>query len=120
MSFTIDVTPQAPDIVVDVSPNQALVEVVQPAPILLTVEPMGRQGPRGVDGEGAWTIGTVVETSDGTRETFSIAGGYDSGSMVVFLNGLFEPNVTEASATTITFSEAPLSGDTISLLYRAG
>ena len=56
----------------------------------------------------------AVETPDGVRTLFSLAQAYTPGSLAVYLNGmLLTPTLdfTEASSTTFSMGEPPLSGD---------
>ncbi len=89
------------------------VRVTPPPPNEVTVNMGGSAG----TGQ-AWLSAGVTEAPDGTRRTFSTPSAYVAGALIVYLNGLRESHITEATATTFTFSEAPVSGDQISVFYR--
>ena len=85
--------------------------------VSLEVAAVGIQGPPGAAGS-VWSMGTPVEDPDGTRTLFTTPAAYIEGRLAVFLNGLLETNITEASSTSFTFSDPPFSGDEVRLIYQ--
>jgi hypothetical protein len=107
-------------------PDLAEVEVETPdveitpsggATVLLVATP-GPPGPSGPPGDGSPVYGeTPTGATDGVNAVFTTSQAYRTATTAVYLNGLRETHYTESSATTITFSEPPLSGDTIRIDY---
>lgn len=108
------------EVVVTSEDTANVIEVQSQRPII-EVASHGLQGPTGTGSGGPgqqWAIGTPTESPNGSRTTFTVPS-YASGSLTVYLNGLRESHFTATSSTSITFADAPLSGDEISLFYRA-
>lgn len=82
------------------------------------VGPQGPQGATGASGGTVWSIGVPAEAPNGSRTVFTTPSAYVASGLMVYLNGLRETNVSETTATTFTFSTAPITGDIISLFYR--
>lgn len=82
--------------------------------------PQGIQGPIGTGGSGGntWQSGIPNELPNGVRTLFTVPATYVAGSLQVFLNGLRETYISEASTTTFNFSTAPITSDIITLFYR--
>lgn len=79
-------------------------------------------GQRGINGTSSGLHrGNVSSTTtpDGTETVFTVPEAYIAGTLEVKLNGVFEGYVTELTATTFSFSTAPLAGDIIKLAYNA-
>lgn len=65
---------------------------------------------------------TPVETPDGTLDTFTLPNSesYNLGSLVVYVNGLQEFNISEISSTQFRINSAPLTGDNLRIEYELG
>lgn len=94
-------------------PQTNVVIEEQPSPDVTVTTP-GVPGLAGTN----WDSATPLESPNGSRTTFTTPSAYVSGGLLVFLNGLRETHFTETTATTFTFSTAPLAGDEITLLYQ--
>jgi len=64
------------------------------------------------------TTGIPNELPNGVRTLFTTPTAYTIGSLQVFLNGLKEGFITQTSTTTFTFDTAPITGDSITLVYN--
>jgi hypothetical protein len=62
---------------------------------------------------------TPNEAPNGVRATFTTPSAYFPGSLGVWLNGIKEGFVTEATTSSFTFEDAPKVGDTIQLMYNS-
>lgn len=133
---TIEVINPALPVVEVVAPGAYLVEVVPPATAVEVVSPQvpefvevtlpaspvvsvlvvpGSVGSPGVGGGIRYTYLDPVQLPDGTRTTFTTPLAYVTGTLAVYLNGLQEHFIAEDSATTFSFSTAPIIGDVIKL-----
>ncbi len=103
--------------------SDVLVQVDEPMQVIAIVNdagvpgPPGPAGPAGSGGQ-SWVSAAASETPDGVRRTFTTPSAYLPGDLIVYLNGLRESYVSQDGPTSFTFSEAPISGDQITLLYR--
>lgn len=59
----------------------------------------------------------VTPSPDGVATTFTTPDAYATNTLLVFLNGLTESQITEATSTTFTFSTPPITGDDIHVFY---
>ncbi len=57
-------------------------------------------------------------TIDGFNKNFTTSFDYISGTLMVFLNGLRESNITETGLDSFSFSTAPASGSNIVVTYQ--
>ena len=58
---------------------------------------------------------TLSGSVNGTNTDFVVSHTPDDGSVLGFVNGFFIPSTV--SGTTVTFTSAPLTGDTVSVFY---
>jgi hypothetical protein len=89
------------------------------AQVILVPVP-GGEGPTGPAGDGAQVFGETLTGADGATTVFTTAHPYRPNSTAIYLNGLREFHTeayTETSSTTVTFSDPPLSGDSIRVDY---
>jgi hypothetical protein len=72
-------------------------------------------------GGGGGTTPIVGEVPSGTKNgintVFTVGAAFAAGTTAVYLNGIRITQYTESSSTTITFDDAPLSGDSITIDY---
>jgi len=102
-------------------PSLDIIVREQPSPdiTIKTPGPPGASitGPAGPPAEN-WTSSVPLEMANGVRVTFTTATPYAPGGLVVWLNGIRETHFVETTPTTFTFSEAPFTGDEVTLLYQ--
>lgn len=94
-----------------------LLQAQPPAGTTYTQTSGGGSGGSGSGGAVLMARQQPVEPPDGSRTTFTVPNSYQSGSLSVFVNGLYESDVTENSATTFTLGFAPISTDVIMLVF---
>jgi hypothetical protein len=86
-------------------------------PLVLLPSP-GPRGGTGPAGDGAQVFGeSAAGSKDGSNVVFTLANAYRAATTAVYLNGLRETNYAETGASEITFDDAPLSGETITVDY---
>lgn len=101
---------ETPDVEVTPSGGETVLLVATPGP-------PGDQGP---PGQGVQVFGESLTGADGIETVFTTASPYLANSTAVYLNGLREfrsDAYTETGASTITFSDPPLSTDSIRIDY---
>ena len=105
-SSAVDVQPAGP-VEVDLSP---------PTTILAGIP--GAQGSPGPPGTGGQVVGQVPTGSiNGSNTVFTTAVPFLGNTTAVYLNGLREYDYTETGPNEITFSDPPLTGDSIRIDY---
>lgn len=94
------------------------------APQLVLLPSPGPRGQTGLPGEGVQIFGEVLTgIKDGVNTVFTTAAPYVTASTAVYRNGLREQRgtgYTESGAGEITFGEAPLSTDDLTIDYILG
>jgi len=60
---------------------------------------------------------TVTPAADGSTTVFTVPDTYVTNTLLVFVNGVVESQITETSGTTFTFATPPLTGDDIHVFY---
>lgn len=99
-----------------------IIEVNSPVTVVSVAEvgPQGAAGPRGLSGSagtGSTKHTAPLEAANSLRTIFTTPDNFTSGSLVVYLNGLVESYVSELEGNQFVFEEAPLTGDTIRVVY---
>ena len=95
------------------------VNVQEVAPINVDVEEIGIIAVS-VDGgiNPATVNGTLTGAKNGTNKVFTTSSDFVTGSTAVYINGLRQPlgvHYTETAANQITFSDAPIAWDQLSI-----
>jgi hypothetical protein len=99
--------------------NRVGVTASSGAQVVLVPVP-GGQGPTGPAGDGAQVFGEHLTGADGSATVFTTANPYRTNTTAIYLNGLREfvgESYIETSSTTVTFSDPPLSTDSIRIDY---
>lgn len=63
------------------------------------------------------TGGTLTGLRNGVNKVFTTAFNFIAGSTAVYLNGLRESHYVESASNAITFDDAPLSADSLTIDY---
>lgn len=117
---TIELDVEIPDLAeVEVETPDAEITPSGGATVLLVATP-GPPGSQGPPGQGVQVFGESLTGADGTETEFTTASPFLADSTAVYLNGLREfrgEEYTETGASTITFSDPPLSTDSIRVDY---
>jgi hypothetical protein len=121
-SYGLEVSSVAP---LDAAGQQVAVEQVPTPTVVLAAVPgaQGIQGLPGLPGTGAPVVGeTMSGVVNGVNTVFTTANIYRTATTAVYRNGIREQRGTgylETNPTTITFTTAPLTSDTIFIDYTA-
>lgn len=119
---TIELDVEIPDLAeIEVETPDAEITPSGGATVVLVATP-GPPGAAGPPGAGIQIFGEALTGANGSQTVFTTADPYQTGTTAVYLNGLREfpgDSYTETSSTSITFSDPPLSGDSIRIDYTA-
>jgi len=103
------------------APTQSAPVTASDGAQVIFVPSPGPQGPRGPAGNGAQVFNeTPAGAVNGSNRVFTTANTFQTGTTCVYINGvreLLNTHYTETSSTTVTLSDAPQTGDDVTIDY---